>query len=276
MDTKLFGDKIPAPLITKEHGSWAVLFVPIIVNGCVARMWSMDIIFVALASLGAFLSYVPAQILLRHYSDIPQRVEKLRQAKFWSAIDACFTIGFVVPLFLKGFFLLLAFGVVGAMFFFCNFFLVKHYSKMIATDLIAVAGLSLSGPSAYYVLAGRLDKTALSLYVLNFLFFGCSIFYVHMKIHASAAKNPGMAWREKLSIGKVNLIYHAAVLTVVAVLAAVRFVPIFVVVAFVPMVAHGVYGTLSLSTKVHFKRLGFLLLGQSIVFGILLSYAWWT
>jgi len=149
---------------------------------------------------------------------------------------------------------------------------VKYYSKMIATDLIAVAGLTLSGPSMYYVLTGTLDRTALSMYVLNFLFFGCSVFYVHMKIQASAAKKPGMAWREKLSLGKENLRYHAAVAAVVAILAYVQFIPIFAAVAFIPMVVHGVYGTIKLSSRVHFKKLGFLLLGQSVVFGILLSY----
>ena len=174
------------------------------------------------------------------------------------------TTGIVVPLLLKGYIFLLVIGVVGAVFFFCNFFLVKHYSKMIATDLIAVAGLALSGPSVYYVLTGTLDRTALSLYVLNFLFFGCSVFYVHMKIHASASKKPEIAWREKLSLGKVNLLYYAAVVTVVAILAVAHFTHVLVLVAFVPMVVHGVYGTVKLSTKVHFKKLGFLLLGQSI------------
>ncbi len=271
----IFITKLSPPVITKEHGSWAVLFVPMFVNACVAGMWSMDIILVALAALGAFLNYAPAQVLLRHYSGVPQRDEKLKQAKFWATAYLCFTAGIVVPLLLKGYVFLLPVGVLGAVFFFCNFFFVKYYSKMIATDLIAVAGLTLSGPSAYYVLTGTLDRTALSLYVLNVLFFGCSVFYVHMKIQASAAKKPNMEWREKLSLGKVNLYYHAAVVTIVTIFAAVHFIPIFVLVAFVPMVVHGVYGTVKLSTKVHFKKLGFLLLGQSIAFGMLLSYAPW-
>jgi len=268
-------DKFPPPVITKEHGSWAVLFVPMLVNACVAGRWSIDFILVGLAALGAFLSYVPAQVLLRHYSGVPQRVEKLRQAKFWVTAYLCLTIGFVVPLLLEGYVFLLVIGSAGAVFFFCNFFFVKHYSKMIATDLIAVAGLTLSGPSVYYVLTGTLDRAAVSLYVLSFLFFGCSVFYVHMKIQFSASKKAGMAWRESLKFGKLNLLYFAAVVSIVAILAVSHFTSIIALVAFVPMIAHGVYGTVNLSSRVHFKNLGFLLLGQSILFGTLLSYFCW-
>lgn len=258
-------------MITKEHGSWAVLIVPMLVSASIAGKWSTDFILVALAALGSFLNYVPAQILLRHYSGVPQGVEKLRRAKFWGTAYLFATGGFVVPLLLKGYLLLLAVGLTGVMFFFCNFYVVKYYSKMIVSDLIAVAGLTLSGPSVYYVLTGTLNGTAISLYVLNFLFFGCSVFYVHLKIRASGTRKPEIAWREKLSLGKVNLLYYAAVVGGVAVLAVAHIVTPLALVAFIPMVVHGVYGTLKLLTKVHFKKLGFLLLGQSILFGILLS-----
>ena len=82
-----------------------------------------------------------------------------------------------------------------------------------------------------------------------------------------------MAWREKLSLGKVTLFYYAAVVGGVAVLAVAHIVTALALVAFIPMVVHGVYGTLRLSARVHFKKLGFLLLGQSILFGVLLSIA---
>ena len=144
---------------------------------------------------------------------------------------------------------------------------------MIVTDLIAVAGLTLSGPSVYYVLMGMLDWYAVLLYVLNFFFFGWSVFYVHMKIQAFAEKKADVERRKKMSLGKVILLYDAVVVTIVVVLAATHFMPMLALVAFVPMILHGVYGALKLSTKVHFKKLGLLLLGQSILFAVLLSYA---
>jgi hypothetical protein len=269
------GSNIPPPVITKEHGSWAVLLVPILVSICVVRQWSADVLFVTLAALGVFLSYVPAQLLLRHYSGHEQNGEKVHQARFWLMVYLTLTAAFVVPLLLKGDDLLLLIGVAGTMSFLSNFFFVKQFSRMIVTDLIAVAGLTLSGPSAYYVLTGTLDKTALSLYVLNFLFFGSSVFYVHMKIRASASKRGEMRWDEKLSLGKVNLFYHAAVVAIAAVFVALNFTSAVALAAFAPMIIHAVYGTLNLTTRVNFKRIGLLLLGQSILFALLVSFSFW-
>ena len=219
-------EKIPPPVITKEHGSWAVLIVPIFVNAWIAGKWSIDMIFVVASAFGIFMSYVPAQVLLRHYSGAAQANEKLRQAKFWAGAYLFAATAFVVPLLLKGYILLLAIGITGMIFFFCNFF-----------------------------------------------FFGWSVFYVHMKIQAFAEKKADVERRKKMSLGKVILLYDAVVVTIVVVLATTHFMPMLALVAFVPMILHGVYGALKLSTKVHFKKLGLLLLGQSILFAVLLSYA---
>lgn len=272
MEKRILEGRIPPMMVTKEHGSWAVLFVPMLVNAYVAGRWSSNVVLVALAALGAFLAYVPAQVLLRHYLSVPQPAARLRQAKFWGMIYAVVTIASGAVLLFHGYIFFLAIGGAGAISFFANFYLVKCYSKMIFTDLIAVAGLALGGPSVYYVLTGSLDRIALSLYLLNFLFFGCSVFYVHMKIKSSAAKMSEVRWKEKLIFGRLNLLYFAAVVAVVAILSVVHLIPFIVLIAFVPMITQGVQGTLRLSSRVHFKNLGFILLGQSILFGTLLCY----
>lgn len=275
MKREMHGDNIPPIVITKEHGSWAVLFVPIIVNAYVAGKWSNDFILVVLAALGAFLAYVPAQILLRYYLDVPQQVERFRQAKFWGMVYAGVTIVLGVVLLIKGYVVLLVIGAAGGMSFLANFFFVKYYSKRIATDLIAVAGLTLGGPGVYYVLTRSLDRTAFYLYLLNLLFFGCSVFYVHMKIQFSAAKKSRMAWSESVKFGKLNLLYLASVASFVGILAALHFISIVAFTAFVPIIVHGIYGTVNLSHRVQFKNLGFILLGQSLMFGTLLCFAPW-
>jgi hypothetical protein len=70
----------------------------------------------------------------------------------------------------------------------------------------------------------------------------------------------------------MSLMYHIAVISIIVALAALHFTSPVALLAFLPMLIHGVYGTLKLSGKVHFKKLGVLLLAQSILFGILLSY----
>ena len=269
-------EKLPPPLITKEHGSWAVLFVPMLVSVGVAGKLTFDLVLLALSALAVFLSYVPAQILLRYHTGTAQNEQKLTQARFWGPAYFLIAILFITPLLINGYLLLLGFGALGAISFLGNFYLVRTIAKTVASDLVAVAGLTLSAPSAYYVLTGTIERTAFVLYALNLLFFGCSVFYVHMKIRATSTKSPAMSWSDKLSLGKLNLFYHIAVVSLVALLAALHFTRIVALIAFVPMLIHGVYGTVNLTGRVRFKNLGLLLLGQSLLFGILLWYFTWV
>jgi hypothetical protein len=272
---KMLVNKIPAPVITKEHGSWAVLLVPIFVSTGVTGMLTMNFFFLALSALAFFLAYTPGHTLLRHYFGSHRHQEKVEQAKFWTVTYLVIGITFTVRLLITGYTLLILFGGLAMISFLGNFFVTRRYSKSIVSDLLAAAGLTLGGPSAYYVLTGRVDSTALLLYIFNFLFFGCSVFYVHMKIRASGTKKSGMTWVDKISIGKLNLAYHIAIVSLVGTLVALHTTSIFALLAFGPMFVHAVFGTLKLSSKVRFKNLGFLLLAQSVVFGMLLTLVEW-
>lgn len=78
----MFVNKIPAPVITKEHCSWAVLLVPIFASGGVAGMLTMNFIFLALSALAFYLAYTPGHTRLRQYFGSHQHQEKVEQAKF--------------------------------------------------------------------------------------------------------------------------------------------------------------------------------------------------
>jgi hypothetical protein len=263
--------KIPRLIITREHGSWAVLVVPMAVGITVARQYSLSELLLLFTALSAFMAYVPLQTLLRHRFVRPQNDEKLHQSKFWALAFGClgFVSGFLLVV--SGFPLLLLFGALGTISFFANFLLTRYFQKTIAGDLVAVAGLTLGAPSMYYVAIGRLDASAFSLWTLNVLFFGSSVFYVHMKMRASGLKKMGLTLVEKLSIGKLNIIYHLSALVIVGVLALIHFTPPLAVIAFVPMTIHAIIGTIRLSGNNRYKVLGYLLLGQSVLFGLILT-----
>lgn len=261
---------IPAPLVTREHGSWAVLIVPFVVAVTVAGSFSVNVLLLALLTMAVFLNYVPAQALLKAKAGVLKDEQQLSAARFWSVL--CLTAGafFLIPLLVEGYWLLLPVGALGLASFLGNFYLTRFVAKSIASDLVAVFGLTLSAPTAFYVAGGVLDWTAVELWLLSFLFFGGSIFYVHMKIKAKGTKKADLSFKEKLSLGRLTLLYHFFVLLIVIYLGATRYSWQLAVVAFVPMTIHAVYGTIKLSNRVQFKRLGLLLLGQSVLFALLL------
>jgi nitrous oxidase accessory protein len=263
--------KIPPPIIPKEHGAWAVLFVPMLVGASIAGKFTLNVLFLALATLGVFLSYMPVQTLLREWFVARQAPEKAHTAKFWAVVYLGAAALFMLPLFLQNLWWLLGIGTLSAIAFFANFVLTRHYAKTVLSDLISVLGLTLSAPAAYYTVTGKLDQTAATLWLMNFLFFGSGIVYVHTKLRAAALKKQDFSFGEKLSLGKLNLIYHLVVLAIAGILAAHNFTPLFAMVAFVPMTIHAIYGTLKLTSTVRFKNLGLILLLHSLIFALLFA-----
>lgn len=261
---------IPKAVIPKEHGAWAVLLVPMFVGAAVAEGWTWNFVLLVLAALFMFLSYVPAQGVLRHYFVNTQTEERFRQNAFWSGAYLVAGMSFAVPLLAQGYLLLLVPGFTGMAAFLAHFFLTRRFPKTIPGDLLAVCGLTLTAPAAYYVGTGVLDGTAALLWLFNVLFFGSSVFYVHMKIRATSSKNAEMGIPDKISIGGLNIIYHVVVIAVVVAMSLLYQSLQFAAIAFLPMALHAMYGTYALSRRVQFKKLGFILLGQSVLFGILL------
>lgn len=262
---------LPAPIIPKEHGAWAVLFVPLLVGASLAGRFTLALLWLALAVLGVFLSYVPMQLMLRTGFGVAPGSGKAAAARFWTTVYLGAGLLFLLPLLAQGKWALLGIGGLAALLFLANFLLVRGRTKTISSDLLATLGLTMTAPSGYYVVAGKLDFTAGWIWLLNFLFFGGGMVYVHMKLAASATKKPGLTLPEKFSLGWLNLAYHVLAVALVAVLAVNNWTPLFAVIAFVPMTVHAVYGTLKLSGSVHFRNLGLLLLLQAILFALLLA-----
>jgi len=258
--------------IPREHGAWAVLLVPILVVAAVLRTVNFNLLFLTVSLLLAFMAFVPAQILLRRGWSAPANAE-LKRAKTWSLVYAVGCMLFALPLVLQGFWSLPLFGLIGVAAFIVSLMISKGSQKTILSDLFAVLGLTLSGPAAYYVLRGSTDALSAQLWLLCFLFFGSSVFYVHMKLKAASLKGVELDRTHKLSLGWLNLGYHFLMLALVGVLAALNFTNELAVVAFAPIAVHAVYGTFKLSTRVKFKNLGWALLGHSIAFVILLVIA---
>ena len=75
---------IPRPIIPKEYGAWAVLFVPMLVAISMARTFSVEMLFLALSAFFFFMSYVPTQTILRHLLGQKQGEGKFTQSKFWA------------------------------------------------------------------------------------------------------------------------------------------------------------------------------------------------
>jgi hypothetical protein len=237
--------------------------------GVAGRVSANEGLFFA-ATLCGFMMYVPLQVVLRDRFLSPVGDQRRRDATFWSLAFGLTAAGCGVALFFSGYTYLLPLGLGAVSSFVLNFLLTRYFQKSVLSDLMAVAGLTLGAPGMYYIAVGHFGIAAFSLWVLTFLFFGSSVFYVHMKMKAAGAKKADWSAGERMSIGRLNLLYHLFVLTTLVVMALLHLTPLLIILAFVPITLHAFVGTFRLSGVTRYKTLGFLLLGQSLVFCLLL------
>jgi hypothetical protein len=141
-------------------------------------------------------------------------------------------------------------------------------------ELLGIAGLSLGGPAAYVVAGGTMPVVAIGLWLLNWLYFGGTVFYIKLKVRVQPRRiAPRDVW-ERLQVGWVTIMYHVLVLLVAVILVSLQWVPPLAPVAYVPVLCKAVYGVVSWARGVNMKRLGVTEIVHSIIFALVLIAAY--
>jgi hypothetical protein len=262
--------KIPKLTLTREHGSWALMFVPIILSLLVAGRITIDSGIMIAAIIFAFLSQVPVQTLLRHVVHRSQPKDKLDDAIFWTAVFPAAAAACCTVLMLHGHRFVIPMALVGMVVVLASMVIPLQNPHSIIRDLAGVSVLSLGAPAVYSVISETFDATAWMLWIYCVLFFGSGVVYVHMKIRAISFPGESLTFKAKIALGRSNLIFHLLLLPVALIGVAYFNRTPLTLIAFVPMTIHAIVGTLRLTRQTKFKTLGFLLLGHSILFGALI------
>lgn len=261
-------ENITRPIITKEHGSWAILFVPVITGISASVHFNFQLIFFSIMCIFfLFMSYVPAEIISNKKLKNYPKDDKYYSAVLWLTIYLIISlINGVYTVLINNRPLLIVFGVIAFIVFAASKLIAIKVKKNVWSDLLAVAGLTLSAPVMIYILDGSLTINNLVVWLVNFLFFGSSTVYVHMKINVSAVKKDNLSLSEIVRIGKFNLVYHLIVTSLLITYALKVPSQQFIILAFIPMVIHAIIGTFKNGRRTNFKKLGYALLTYSVVF----------
>jgi len=225
----------PKPPMPREHGAWGILLIPFATAVGVAGVWNLP---VALLLVSILCFYVA-------------RTSFLKLNYRWTAILLAGCAACTLPLLLVWkLWWLAAFGVVAAPLAF------RKTERSITVQLLAVAGLTLTAPAAWYAATGKLELTALQLWLLNVLYFAGGVFYVRMHVAAAIARRA-----DKLRQGAATIIYHGVLAVVAAFWRPVGL-------AFVPAIARAFVGVARLSPVLRIKRLGWTEVAYSITFAV--------
>ena len=270
---------IPLP---KEHGSWAMLAVPLMVGFAVAAQnaaqnaaqWQWRSLLLIAAALGLFLVRFPIDTLIKtRKRPTADRARLIRWSIIYGSIAmACGGWLIVVD----QLYALVEIGLIGAALLVYHWWLVERRQEMSALgELAGIFGLALGAPLAYYASTGMLAGTALALWIVNALYFGGTVFYIKLKVRQQPKEPAPDRVGERLIKAKACLTYQSIVLTILIVLVAWRDVPALVLLAFVPMTLKVLIGATRWQDRksLSLPRLGIIEMIHSVIFAVLIVAA---
>lgn len=262
---------LPLP---KEHGSWAMFSVPLIIGFAVAAQWQWRSILLIAAALGLFLVRFPIDTLIKTRKR-PQadRVWLIRWAAIYGAIAAICGAWLIV---VDQLYWLIPLGVVSAVLLGYHWWLVERRQEMSARgELAGIFGLALGAPLAYYVSTGVVDATAVGLWIVNALYFGGTVFYIKLKVRQQPKEPAPDRVSERLVKAKACLTYQSVVLTLLILLVAFERLPALALLAFVPMTAKVLLGATRWQDRksLSLPRLGVIEIIHSVTFAVLIVAA---
>jgi hypothetical protein len=261
-------------LVPREHGAWGMLLVPLATGAVVASKAGINAsaltIFV-IATVSLFWLRTPVEAWLGTSpikAATPQERRHVLQAIAvisgigLVALSTLFAVGYARGLLIIG-------GVSGLAF--AAQAMVKRLGRSgrMPAQIIGAIGLTSTAAGAYYVASGKLNTTAIALWVANWMFAADQIHYVQARIRGSRLAG----FSEKLQRGWSFMLGQALLLVALVAVALLGIISWMVVVAFVPALSRGLFWFARGRQPLDVHKLGLSELAQAVVFGALLSVA---
>ena len=260
--------------LPKEHGSWAMLSVPLLVGLIVAAQWQRRSVLLFAAALGFFLLRFPVDLLIKtRRRPTSDRVWLIRWTIVYAVVTVICGAWLLIVDRLYG---LLLLGALGSALLAYHWWLVEKRREMsVAGELAGIGALALGAPLAYYTATGLLDDTAALLWLVNALYFGGTVFYIKLKVRQQPREPRPDRVRERLIKARACLVYQSVVLTVACALVGLLGQPLWLLMAFVPMTAKVLYGAAQWQDKksLSLPRLGVIEIVHAAIFAALISIA---
>ncbi len=256
--------------LPKEHGAWAMLYVPFVLGVLVAGRINLPVPLLLLTVTALFISRESLLIWWRARRRKRSAPDAARMLLIYFSLAAVgglwllfgYRLWWLAPLGLFGLGLLTLNGNQGA----------QLADRSLRNELLAIVGLTLTAPAAYYAASGLWNERALWLWALSATYFISSVFYLKLRVARLHPRGQNAA----LQAGRHCLIYHSFLLSALLLLWLTGSLPIFALVAFAPAVARAFWDLIKPTQRINLTRAGIFEIAYSLVFltFIALSFRW--
>lgn len=249
--------------LPREHGAWVMLYASFVLGLAVAGKINAAIVLLLIATTAVFVS---RESLLIYW-----RAHKRRRKSQSSAAAARLLLVYFLATAASGIALILVYGLYGILFFAvagAALLVINAWQaagledRTVTGEAIAIAGLTLTAPAAYYVSSGTLNRTALWLWAVSALYFASSVFYIKLRVTALHARKMDDARRAR----RQCLSYHSFLLVSLMVMALTRSLSLFVLIAFTPVLVRAFWSLIKPASQLNLKRIGIAEIIYSLIF----------
>jgi hypothetical protein len=260
--------------LPQQHGSWVLWLGPYFIGLGIGGFLKPGVLWLSLASLGAFLALQPLTVLVKALSGRRTR-DDITPALFWLGLYGLLVAFGVLGLTATGNAFLLLLGVLALPAVAWQLWLVTRKAERHAmwAEVAGTAALSLAAPAALWVDAG-FSMLGVWLWLLCALQAGASIAHVFVLLayrRMPALPDPSQRWQ----MARLSVVWHGMNVAVVSALVALGQVPALTILAFIAMLAESIYGDL-LKPKIGVKPavIGMRQVVVAIVFAVLMIAAY--
>jgi hypothetical protein len=251
--------------LPREHGAWAMLYVPFALGVAVAGKISWTVLLLLISTSATFVSRESLLIWRRARARGKEAKEAARLLIVYLALAAIFGLPLI---FFYRLVWLAPLGAVGlALLLFNGEQATRLEDRSITSELLAICGLTLTAPAAYYVASGQWNKTAFWLWALSALYFASSVFYIKLRIYSL---NPRKQ-EDRRRVQRGCAFYHSFLLVALIFLFLSGNLRLFALVAFAPVMARAFWRTFKPATRVNLTRAGILEIVYSLAFLVFIA-----
>lgn len=261
-------------LVPREHGSWGLWLLPLISGAVVGYVFGphaalAPVLWFGLAAASAFLIYQPLESLLGLSLIKTRSQRQQRTALIWIIALTIAAICSVLELLHLQRFLVLLIGVVASGCFGVRFLLGRSRRVRVLKQLIGALGLSSTAAGAYYAATGRMDRTALTIWLASWLFAVGQIEYVQLRLRSAQVRSSRQRAMNSLAVS----VFHVLVMSIAIAAGMAHAAPLLLGLTFIPAVTRLALWIVRSWRPLGVHILGISELAQGIVFNGLLIAA---
>lgn len=263
----LGGVRVPLP---GEHGAWFMLFTCLALGTVVGGRPALATIPYAVSTFFTFALREPLYLVARARSEEERRAMRSWAAGFGAAALASGALAALA----FGRWLLIPLGAMAAVGLAGSVYLRKRrLGRTVAGELADLVLLTAVAPGAYYVSVGDawLPQTFVALWLLTYLYYGGTVFYVKLKATQAVVKPAGFL--QKLALGWQALAYQGLAIAVVYALRWLNGDLELAYMAFLPGFVKVCTGTLHAPRRVNFKQVGYTEVLMATIFAAIIVIA---